>query len=458
MRALMSGGQLTELLAGRGFRYLLSVRLIGQFADGLIQAALATFVLFSPEREPGAAKVAVAFAILLIPYSVVGPFAGVFLDRWSRQRVLSRGNWIKAACTLSLVLCLAMGIDGALLGVAVLIVLGIGRFILAGLSASVPHVVAEGQLPTANALAPTSGTIAAVIGAVCGVALRGGLGGDDRASAVVVCLALACLVMAGVVACGLGRGELGPQGDRPGDSIRAVAAGLVDGALVLLASRPARGAVAVVGAHRLAFGALTVIGLMLVRNTFHGPGDSATALSDFAMLTAFAAAGALLGAIVTPAMARRLSGQRWSGIALVQAGALGMPIVLIGSLIPSLPVILGGAVSVGFAGQAVKVCCDTAVQESIHDDHLGRVFALNDMWVNVCLVAGTVLAAATIPHSGVAPALTCGLAAFLMAVGLWTLATRWGSGTTPRSRPRAGRVQEDRLPEGSGGESPHPLA
>ncbi|MSW43464.1 MAG: MFS transporter, partial [Actinobacteria bacterium] len=87
---------LREVLATRDFRRLYSVRLIGQFADGLLQAALATFVLFSPERQPDAVKVAAAFAILLLPYSIIGPFAGVFLDRWRRRDVLVRANIVKA--------------------------------------------------------------------------------------------------------------------------------------------------------------------------------------------------------------------------------------------------------------------------------------------------------------------------------------------------------------------------
>ena len=421
-------GNLSVLLTGSGFRRLLAVRLIGQFADGLIQSALATFVLFSPERQPDAAKIAVAFTILLVPYSIIGPFAGVFLDRWSRQRVLSRGNWIKAACAMALVACLLAGNDGFILGVSVLVVLGIGRFILAGLSASVPHVVGEPQLPTANALAPTSGTIASVIGAMVGVGARGALGGSDRGGAMVLIVAIVCLVTAGLVATGFARRELGPDGRRPGDSLRAVAAGLVDGARVLLASRPARGSVLLVGIHRVAFGAVTVIGLMLVRNTFNDRDGSATALADFAVLTAVAAAGALLAAVITPGRVRGIGEQRWSAIALGQAGLIGMPLVLVGTQLLSLPVILLGAFSIGFAGQAVKVCCDTLVQENIHDDHLGRVFALIDMWVNVCLVSGTVIAAAVIPVSGEAPVLVALLGVLLTAAAAWAARSRW----TPR--------------------------
>ena len=65
-------------------------RLLGQFGDGVFQAALAGTVLFNPQRAADPVDVAAGFAILLLPYSLVGPFAGVWLDRWSRRQVLLR--------------------------------------------------------------------------------------------------------------------------------------------------------------------------------------------------------------------------------------------------------------------------------------------------------------------------------------------------------------------------------
>ena len=74
-----------------------------QFGDGMLQSALATFVLFSPEREPDAVRVAAAFAILLLPYSFIGPFAGVLLDRWQRRNVLVRANLLKSLFTVPII-------------------------------------------------------------------------------------------------------------------------------------------------------------------------------------------------------------------------------------------------------------------------------------------------------------------------------------------------------------------
>jgi len=410
---------LRAVLESTGFRRLVSVRLVGQFSDGLLQAALATFVLFSPERQPDALKVATAFTILLLPYSLIGPFAGVLLDRWRRRNVLVVANWLKAGFVLPVLALVAAGNDGLFLGVAVLIVLGIGRFVLAGLSASLPHVVDGKTLVTANAIAPTAGTMMAALGAITGVALRAGLGGDDRGSLMILALAATGFLLAGLLALRMRANQLGPDGRRPGDSPRAIATGMVDGIRTLIGAPTAGRAVLVVGIHRIAFGVLTVGALLFVRNALHPPSAADAALNDFALITGAAALGGLLGAISTPAAARRLGPVPWSSLALAQAGLIGIGLVLLGTQLPELPWVLLGAISVGFAGQSVKVCSDALVQQHIADDHLGRVFAIFDMFVNVCLVSGISLMAFTAPSSGQAPVLYA-----ITGIGL-VLAASW---------------------------------
>lgn len=415
---------LRALLSTRDFRRLYGVRLVSQFGDGLLQASLATFVLFSPERQPDAVKVATAFAILLLPYSIVGPFAGVLLDRWRRRTVLVRANVLKALLVVPIIALVAVANDGPLLGVAVLVVLGVGRFVLAGLSASLPHVVQGPNLVTANALTPTSGTIAAAVGAGAGVALRGLAGGGDAGSVLVLVAAAVAYLAAAAVAVLIGRDRLGPDGERPGDTVRGIALGLVDGIRTLLRHRPAARAVAIVGVNRISFGLLTAGGLLLVRITFHPSADADAALQDFTLLTAAAATGALIGAILTPAATRRWNAVSWSAATMIQAGVLGGACVIAGALAPSFPVLLVGAVSFGFAGQAVKVCSDTIVQRDIPDDHLGRVFTLFDMIVNVCLVTGIVVMAVVSPTNGQAPLLYALTAIGLIATALWYLRFR----------------------------------
>jgi predicted anti-sigma-YlaC factor YlaD len=78
-------------------------------------------------------------------------------------------------------------------------------------------------------------------------------------------------------------------------------------------------------------------------------------------------------------------------------------------------------VFLGLAGQAVKICGDTAVQRQIHDDHRGRVFALYDVLVNVGLVLGVTVVAFTAPESGRSVPDLIFVAVILLAAAVWYL-------------------------------------
>src|SRR3954467_2102125 len=153
-----------HLLERGDFRRLLTTRLLAQFGDGVFQAALAGTVLFNPQRAADPIDVAAGFAILLLPYSLVGPFAGVWLDRWSRRQVLLRANLLRAALVV-LVAGLILGtVAGTPFYAAGLVVISVNRFVLAALSAALPHTTDQPSLVAANALSTTSGTLATVAG------------------------------------------------------------------------------------------------------------------------------------------------------------------------------------------------------------------------------------------------------------------------------------------------------
>ena len=412
-------GALRSVLASHNFRRLYSIRLAGQFGDGLLQSALATFVLFSPEREPDAVRVAAAFAILLLPYSLIGPFAGVLLDRWQRRNVLVRANLLKSLFTVPIIVVVGAGQADFVLGLFVLIVLGVSRFILAGLSASMPHVVNGRELITGNALAPTSGTIAVGVGGIIGVGIRSFVGGGDTGSQVVLVAAIVSFVVASFLATRLAAHALGPDHGAPVDTLASVARGLVLGARTLWDQVPARNIMVTIIVNRFVFGVLTAGALLLVRGSLHPPTDVDAALNDFVLATAGAAVGAFLGAVVTPTMTRRIGIGPWVGIVMVQGAVIGFGLLTATAITPKLVTLVAGAASIGLAGQSVKVCADTVLQRSIPDDRLGRVFALFDMIVNIALVTGITAAAFASPISG---QFTGG---YLICAALLVLAAWW---------------------------------
>lgn len=410
---------LRAVIVVRDFRRLFGVRLAGQFGDGLLQAALATFVLFSPERQPTAASVAGAFAVLFLPYSLVGPFAGVFLDEWRRRQVLVYANLLRGLLVVGVAALVGIRHDGLDLAVSVLLVLGVARFFLAGVAASLPHVVDGPLLVTANALTPTAGTIAAAIGGLVGVGIRAVSGGGDTGSIVVLACAIASYIVSAAIAATLPKDRLGPDEDTVRNSLLGVIQGFGDGFRQLVQHPLAGRAVVVVIVQRIAFGALTVLGLLLIRNTFNPAADADAALGQFALVTGAAAVGALLGAIATPGRVRRMGYVRWTVIAVGQAAPVVTVGVLGGMFLPALWPLLIAALSLGFANQAAKVASDTLIQREIDDDYLGRVFSLFDVAVNVALVAGIVAVAFTSPESGIAPITVLIVGALIAVNAAW---------------------------------------
>ena len=157
------------------------MRLLSQVADGVFQVALAAYVVFSPEKQTSAAAIASAMAILLLPYSLVGPFAGVLLDRWRRRQVFLYGNLLRALLASATAALILSDVPDWLFYVSALCVTAVNRFVLAGLSAALPRVVDVERLVIANSLFPTAGTLATTIGGGLAFVVRLAVADSDAA-------------------------------------------------------------------------------------------------------------------------------------------------------------------------------------------------------------------------------------------------------------------------------------
>jgi MFS family permease len=388
---------LREVLGTKDFRRLLSVRMLGQFSDGLFQAALLSSVFFNPERATSAAQAAGAFATLLLPYSVVGPFAGVFLDRWRRQRVLLVGNLVRAATILVFATLLAQsGPTSPPVVALALLVVSANRFILSGLSAALPHVVEERLLVTANSFSTTLGGGAAAAGGAAAVALRLVFGDDDLGASRTALVAALVYVLAALVAARIGGQLLGPDDPtlhvRLRSALGAVARGVGQGARHVAERGPAARGLGAISAHRFFYGLSFVTTLLLYTEEgaiglgFRGLGEVVVA----------SVVGGLLAAAVTPAVTRRLGTQTWVtlvfAVAAVVEVAFGLPFTHAFFLV--------AAFFLGFAAQASKICIDTLLQESVEDDFRGRVFSFYDTLFNVSFVAAAAASAVLLPPDG----------------------------------------------------------
>jgi MFS family permease len=437
---------LRQLWRHRYFRRLLAVRVATQSTDGVLQIALASYVLFSPERQPDAASIATVLAITLLPFSVLGPFVGVVLDRTHRRQVLVVVDLCRAGLTVGLAVLVATGlrtggVETVFYG-GVLLAMSLNRFLLAALSASLPHTIEADEYMVANSVVPTVGPAGVLVGAGVGTALRlilGQLMSDYSANAILFVVAGAGYALSASLALRIPRRQLGPddiEPARPG----VIVAGLVEALAHLRERRPAGLGLVTIGAHRVVYGIVTVATILVYRNYFHTVDQVEPAIADLGLLVVVTGAGFVFAAVVTPPATAWLGVRRWMVICLAASAVFQ---ILPGAFYAKVPLSVA-AFLLGLTAQNIKICVDTLVQAHVGDEFKGRVFVLYDMVFNVALVLAAVIGAAILPVNGKSVLILAVLAGCYLAVAGWFLLASRGlnmnRGTESLTHPVPDRV------------------
>ncbi len=380
-----------------GLGRLLSVRLTSQITDGIFQAALVGSILFNPERHADPLAVAGGLAVLLLPYSLIGPFAGALLDHWDRRNVLLYANVLRAAIIGLVAISVASGAPDVVVLISALAATGASRFVAAGLSAGLPHVAWREVIVAMNALFTTLGGAMLTVGLGITLGLRAIFGDDNSGSALTMIAGIVLALVSGALAHGFPPLQLGPdEPDDPGRSaFHAVSVGLWHGARAVAEHKTVAAALSAIGAHRLVFGMNTLMILVFTKQM--GPGDG---LDRVSLIIGFTGAGALLAALVTPIAVDRVGRYRTLMCALA-VGAVAEATVFGFEF----AVLCGSAFVLGLIGQVAKLCGDVAMQVDVGDMVRGQVFSVQDAVFNVAYVVAVTAAALAIPADGHAPVL-----------------------------------------------------
>jgi hypothetical protein len=404
------------------FRRLLELRAVSQFGDGLFQAGLAGALLFNPEREANPWAIAGAFAVLFLPYSVLGPFAGALLDRWDRRLVLIGANTGRLLLMLAVGAALAVSAGDLVVLCGALIVNGFTRFVSSGLSAALPHVVPRERVLAMNSVATATGALAASLGAVSMLLARAVFGADDGGGAVVIFLAALPISMTLLLSVRFAPHVLGPDDSARavhGSVAYAVSTGWVHGIRTVVAVPAVGATLGGLAAHRMVFGINTLLVLVIVRHT--GDHDVAgLGLGTAALFVTATGTASLLATLFTPAAVGRWGRYRTANGALalaavVQLFAAGL----------HLPVMIACGFVLGAAGQVVKLCADSAMQLDVDDALRGHLFTVQDALFWVTFVAAIAGAAAVIPPDGRSvPLVLAGSVLYLLGLAIHAVVGR----------------------------------
>ena len=442
-----------NLASSSGFRKLLAVRLTSQAADGMFQASLALSVFFNPALGDNTRPFtyAAAVALLLGPYSLLGPYVGVVLDRFSRRNLIGAANILRAALVFVIALTLQTGLDWTWV-LCAMVVLAANRFVLAGLGAAHPHVIAEPELVTANSLASTLGAMAYGLGLAMTGIVRLVFDSEMAYSMLALAAGLGYLASAAIVSASFRAHSIGPDAhERTSRSlwkgIASTTSGMIEGLLHLRHRRGPALAMALQGIHRLFYGIAFIIAIALFMGFFwdvESDPSRTTTISWLLVLAVLGNVGVFVAAVITPRATRHWGPKNW--VVVLMALCAVVMAALAGTMRPVMFAV--AVLLVNIASQGVKITVDTSIQRGVDDTYRGRVFSLNDTVYNVGYLAGLFAAALVVPTDGYAPGTLAGVAIAygLICVGYAYLArddapydSQAWSPATPEPRPSTSR-------------------
>jgi MFS family permease len=401
------------LLRRRDFGLLWTGGLVSETGDWFLLVGLPIWVL----QITGSSLVtATVFLVGLLPGLVVGPLAGVLVDRWDRRRTLIAVSLAEAACLLPL---LAVdGRDDLWIVYAVMAVeASLAQLNDPARNALVPSLVAADDLVGANALIGLNSNLARLAGSPLGGILveLSGLPGLVIGDAISFLLGAALIALVGP-----GRRRV-PHPD-PADSgvVSAPAHGVlgewVDGLRVTLGNRQLRWGLVVNGLAAVAQGIFTVLFVVFVTRELGGDG------ADVGLLRGVQAIGGLLGGVLVVGMARRLRPGLLLGTSLLVFSLIDLAIWNGPVVTTAAWLYLGLFVAAGIPGVGVLTGLTALVQEHAGDAYLGRVFATYLGSFNGLMAVGMLLAGLLGDTLGVVTVLN-GQAALYLLAGVIAVAT-----------------------------------
>jgi MFS family permease len=387
-------GTIRAPLGYPAFRWLLSALAVSQVGDWLYNLALAVLVY---DRTHSPLWVGITTAARVVPYVALGPLAGVLADRFDRRRIMIVSDVIRQALMLLLTAVAATGLPILLAPVIAALATAASTPYLPCVSAVIPRLVHDDDLPGANAARSAVTGLGIILGPALGGLLL--LLGSPAIAIAVNSLTFGLSALA-LLAIRAGDAFRRParSADRPAGLLRQVRQGAA-------ALRAHPQALRLVGADitcSLVYGIQTVLLLAVSRQVGLGT-------HGYGYLFAGIGAGGLVGTALA-GRASRSAHPRWILAAALAAVGLPLPLLALTSW-PAVAIVLAGLTGAG--ALLVEILTDTCLQRVLDEDVLGRAYGLALPAAIGGIAAGALIAPVLAGALGVSGALVSVAAAVL---------------------------------------------
>jgi MFS family permease len=361
------------------FRNLMGAQFLAQAGDGIVQTALAKFIVFGGQRGfdlEGADSPQELLSIalyLFVPYTILSPFLGVVIDRWDRRRLLWLANGLRAVVILLIGLVTIDRLPDFVVFLAFLLTLTSTRIVLATKAAAIPTTVGEANLVDANAVSQLGGALFQLGGAGVAFIAAEFLEPDPIAVAGALVYGAGAVFALRIRHAGEERSKLS-FGQELGRVVRNIADGLRE-----VARTPKAGAAITTYFWLRLLWSFSIVSIGFVARDLLGDEE----MTILIITGGAGAIGAVLGFVLAPRLVERV---RTTGLLVLGASIVaGSAIVVFGAIEANAALAIM-TFFLGFGFFLAKITLDSMVQEALGDDFRGRAFSLYDIAYNLAWV------------------------------------------------------------------------
>jgi MFS family permease len=364
-----------EVLKNRNFFFLWVGQILSQLGDRLGQMALIGFVYL---RAPGSAvEIAKILSFTIIPVFLIGPLAGVYVDRWDRRRTMFICDFLRAVLIAAIPLFLFNTRYLSIIYVLIFLIFSIGRFFIPAKLSIIPDLVKKEYLLMANSLVNITGMIAAVLGFGIGgilvewLGVKGGFYLD----------ALSFLVSGGLIffiaikaTAKVRIGEFGQFGKEIVGVIgKSVFQEIKEGIIYFIKQKEIRFTASIMFLLWSALGAVYVVFIVFVQNTLH------SATKDLGLLIMFLGSGLFLGSVIYGRFGHRLSHYKIIFLSLILSGIM---LVVFAFTLQRYPYFLSAAalsLALGIVISPIMIASNTIIHNISESQMMGKIFSSMEM-------------------------------------------------------------------------------
>ncbi len=374
------------------FRFWLA-QLISQFGDRVHQMALVGLIAV---RAPGSSfELAKLLSFTIIPVFLVGPIAGVFVDRWDRRTTLFVCDFIRGGLVLVIAFYLMDLPDLWPLYTAVFAIFSFSRFYVPAKMSFIPQMVKPQDLHIANSLVTVTGMIALVLGALLGgliVEYGGAKGGFLWDAGTFFMSGILVFSISQLYRWRFNKGRIVANTKEMVAAHKTVMAEIGDGIKYIARQKKIRLIFVMMSVLFAAAGAIYVVIIVFVQQAFH------SVTKDLGFLAVPLGIGLFIGSLVYGRWGEKFSKFKAMFISLILGGAM---IAIFASMVEGTHdrlLAMGLAFVLGLVSSPMLIASNTVVHQVCNEEMSGKVFAALEFVMHLAFIVAMLASSIIAEH------------------------------------------------------------